>query len=46
MFGSVLFVVHVQDLIDVVMELDDDEDALCVTVVIGVLDGQQTQEVE
>ena len=36
-----LFIVHVQDLI----ELEDDDEELLV-VVIGVLDGQSTQEVE
>ncbi len=40
------FVIHVQDLVDVDNELEEDDDILCVPVVIGVLDGQSTHEVE
>jgi len=40
------FVIHVQDLVDVDIELEEDDDILRVSVVIGVFDGQSTHEVE
>jgi hypothetical protein len=40
------FVIHVQDFVDVDIELEEDDDILRVSVVIGVFDGQSTHEVE
>lgn len=40
--------IHVHDFVDVELDVDDDDDkeTLLVSVVIGVFDGQCTQEVE
>lgn len=37
---------HVQDFVDVDNELEDDDETLRVAIVIGVFEGQCTQEVE
>lgn len=41
-----LFAMHVQDFVDVDNELEDDDETLRVAIVIGVFEGQCTQEVE
>ncbi len=40
------FVIQVHDLVDVDIELEEEDDILRVSVVIGVFDGQKTQEIE
>jgi hypothetical protein len=39
-------VIQVHDLVDVDIELEEEDDILRVSVVIGVFDGQKTQEIE